>query len=81
MPERLWTLLGRVRTPTHVLHAERTFPFVSESVQRWSRQNDAVSAQQVPGGHCFMQERPEAAAQAVLSALTQSQPAEMSPLP
>ncbi|MBH1987231.1 MAG: alpha/beta hydrolase [Burkholderiales bacterium] len=81
MPDRLWTLLGRVRTPTHVLHAEHTFPFVSESVQRWSRQNDAVSAQQVPGGHCFMQERPEAAAQAVLSALTQSQPAEMSPLP
>jgi len=50
-------------------------------VQRWSRQNDAVSAQQVPGGHCFMQERPEAAAQAVLSALRQAQAAEMSPLP
>jgi pimeloyl-ACP methyl ester carboxylesterase len=71
MPDRLWSLLGRVRTPTHVLHAERTFPFVSESVRRWTQQNDAVSAQQVQGGHCFMQERPRDSAEAVLRFLLQ----------
>ncbi len=63
-PESLWTLLGRVRTPTLVLHARHTFDFVSESVARWQLVNDAVQAHQVEGGHCFMQEHPkETAAQ------------------
>lgn len=61
-PERLWATLGRVRTPTLVLHARHTFPFVSESVARWQLVNDAVEARQVEGGHCFMQERPQEAA-------------------
>lgn len=65
MPDRLWSLLARVRTPVHVLHAEHTFPFVSESAARWTQLNDQVSAQQVPGGHCFMQEHPADAARRV----------------
>lgn len=64
-PDRLWGLLGKVRTPTMVLHAEKTFPFVTESVARWQAINEAVQALQVPGGHCFMQEQPEMAAQQV----------------
>lgn len=64
-PDRLWSLLGRVRTPTLVLHGSDTFPFVSESVARWQSLNEAVQAEQVPGGHCFMQERPEDAARQV----------------
>lgn len=61
-PDRLWGLLGRVRTPTLVLHARKTFPFVAESVARWQDINDAVEARQVEGGHCFMQEHPDTAA-------------------
>lgn len=64
-PDRLWSLLGRVRTPTLVLHASRTFPFVTESVGRWQLVNDAVTAQEVEGGHCFMQEQPARAAELV----------------
>jgi pimeloyl-ACP methyl ester carboxylesterase len=64
-PDRLWSLLGRVRTPTLVLHATHTFPFVTESLQRWQQVNDAVQGQAFKGGHCFMQERPEDAAQCV----------------
>lgn len=64
-PDRLWGLLGKVRTPTMVLYAEKTFPFVTESVARWQAMNDAVQALQVPGGHCFMQEQPDMAAQHV----------------
>lgn len=64
-PDRLWGLLGRVRTPTLVLHAARTFPFITESVDRWRAMNDAVTAQEVPGGHCFMQEHPAATARLV----------------
>lgn len=69
MPDRLWSLLARVRTPVHVLHAKHTFPFVSESVTRWTGLNDHVSAQQVPGGHCFMQEHPADAARLVTAQL------------
>ena len=61
----LTSLLARVRTPVHVLHAEHTFAFVSESVARWTNLNDHVSAEQVAGGHCFMQERPDEAARGV----------------
>lgn len=69
MPDRLWSLLARVRTPVHVLHAEHTFPFVSESVARWSNLNDHVSGEQVRGGHCFMQEHPADAARLVSAQL------------
>lgn len=62
-PDRLWGLLGKVRTPTMVLYAEHTFPFVTESVARWQAINDAVQAAHLPGGHCFMQEHPDMAAQ------------------
>jgi pimeloyl-ACP methyl ester carboxylesterase len=64
-PERLWGRLGRVRVPTLVLHAKHTYPFVSESVARWQLINDAIEAQEVEGGHCFMQERPEEAAEKI----------------
>jgi pimeloyl-ACP methyl ester carboxylesterase len=65
-PERLWNHLGRVRTPTLVLYAQHTFPFVTESVRRWADTNPSVQAQQVPGGHCFMQEAPADTAQRML---------------
>lgn len=61
-PDRLWTLLGRVTTPTLVLHAANSFPFVKEAVVRWQGLNDSVTAQEVQGGHCFMQEEPAQAA-------------------
>jgi pimeloyl-ACP methyl ester carboxylesterase len=68
-PERLWTLLGRVRTPTRVLRAQHTFPFVLEGVRHWQAILPALQVAVQPGGHCFMQEDPEAAAQAVLKGL------------
>jgi pimeloyl-ACP methyl ester carboxylesterase len=69
-PERLWTLLGRVRTPALVLQAQHTFPFVRDGVKRWQLVNPCVTVAIQPGGHCFMQENPASAAQAVLSGLT-----------
>jgi pimeloyl-ACP methyl ester carboxylesterase len=71
-PDRMWTLLGRVRTPTLVLHATRTFPFLKESIARWQMVNGLIQAQQVPGRHCFMQEYPEASAQKVRQFLLES---------
>lgn len=64
-PERLWGSVGRVRAPTLVLHATHTFAFVKEGVSRLALVNPGIEAQEVEGGHCFMQERPALAAEAV----------------
>jgi pimeloyl-ACP methyl ester carboxylesterase len=64
-PARLWSRRGRVRTPTMVLHASRTYPFVAESIARWKMVNDAIQSQQVEGRHCFMQEHPAASARRI----------------
>ncbi|MEW9905538.1 alpha/beta fold hydrolase [Pseudomonas putida] len=68
-PERMWTHLARIQTPTRILYGEHTYPFVPHSVQRLAALNRQVSVQQVPGGHCFMQEDPAAAAEQVVSFL------------
>jgi pimeloyl-ACP methyl ester carboxylesterase len=64
-PQGLWSSLKKVATPTHVLHGERSYPFVGKSVTRLVKKNRWVSAQQVSGGHCFMQEFPEDTAQRI----------------
>jgi len=66
-PARMWPSLAQIRTPTHILHGEQSYPFVAHSVRRLAAINPQVSAQQVPGGHCFMQEDPVAAAEQVLA--------------
>lgn len=68
-PERMWTHLARIQTPTRILYGEHTYPFVPHSVQRLAALNQQVSVQQVAGGHCFMQEDPAAAAEQVMSFL------------
>ncbi|MDH0647663.1 alpha/beta hydrolase [Pseudomonas sp. GD03858] len=68
-PERMWHQLAQIRTPTQILHGERTYPFVPRSVRRLAGLNSHVSVQQVAGGHCFMQEDPAAATQQVLAFL------------
>ncbi|MEA5673373.1 alpha/beta hydrolase [Pseudomonas sp. MH2] len=64
-PARMWPSLQRITTPTLILHGETTYPFVPHSVRRLVALNANVSERQVAGGHCFMQEDPVSAAQAV----------------
>jgi pimeloyl-ACP methyl ester carboxylesterase len=64
-PRRLWRALARVETATLVLLGADTYPFVSQGVARWCAVNHRVSAQRVAGGHCFMQEEPQEAAERV----------------
>ncbi len=68
-PKRMWASLGAINTPTCVLYGEHTYPFVPHSVNRLVLLNRHVSAQQVAGGHCFMQEDPTMAAEQVLAFL------------
>lgn len=64
-PARMWSQLAAIQAPTLVLYGESTYPFVPRSVQRLSAINPKVTARQVPGGHCFMQEDPAMAAEQV----------------
>ncbi|QXH33278.1 alpha/beta fold hydrolase [Pseudomonas muyukensis] len=68
-PERMWRQLTSIQTPTQILYGEHTYPFVPHSAQRLAALNHQVSARQVAGGHCFMQEDPVAAAEQVLAFL------------
>lgn len=61
----LWRRLRQVTTPLLFMHGVDSFPFVAKSAVLWSRHNSNVQAEQVRGGHCFMQQYPEAAAQRV----------------
>ena len=64
-PSGLWSALGKVQTPTLFLYGAKSFPFVLKSAALWAKRNSYVQAEQVVGGHCFMQEYPEATAQRV----------------
>lgn len=64
-PERLWSHLGRVRTPTLALHGAHTMSFVLDGLVRWQLVNEAVTVETVEGGHCFMQEHPAETAERV----------------
>lgn len=70
-PRRLWSSLGRVSTPTQVIHGRRTYPFVARSVARWQAVNGQVCVEVVSGGHCFMQEQPGDSAARVADFLLQ----------
>jgi len=65
----MWARLAAISTPTRILYGEHTYPFVPQSVNRLAGLNPQVSARQVAGGHCFMQEDPAMAAEQVLGFL------------
>jgi pimeloyl-ACP methyl ester carboxylesterase len=71
-PVGLWSALRLVRTPVCVIHATDTFPFVMPSALQWQGMNHHVSVEQAPGGHCFMQEDPDDAAERVRRFLLQA---------
>jgi pimeloyl-ACP methyl ester carboxylesterase len=64
-PRRLWSSLEKVEVPVKVEYGEKSFPFIARSVKRWQGSKPLVQAEQVPGGHCYMQEDPVAAAQRI----------------
>lgn len=68
-PKGLWPALRNAKAPIKVFYGEHTFPFVVRAVSKWQQLNSGVQSQQVPGGHCFMQEHPEQSAARVMAAL------------
>lgn len=59
-PKRLWPAIARLPEYTHILHSTRTYPFVPPAVRRAEKANPHIKLTEVEGGHCFMQETPQA---------------------
>lgn len=64
-PRGLWRSLADIQTPTRLIHGASSYPFVSQSAARLAALNKHVSVETLPGGHCFMQENSQLAAQQV----------------
>lgn len=72
-PRGLWPALRRVSAPTLIAYGRSTMPFVQAGARQAQALNpDAISAQAVDGGHCFMQQHPADTAALVRSHLLQS---------
>lgn len=61
-PVGLWSALRRVNTPTLLLHASDSFPFILPSARQLGASNRQVTVEEFAGNHCFMQCDPDTAA-------------------
>ena len=60
-PRRLWDSLKRMESQCHILMANRSFPFIRQSVNQLDGL-ERYTYERIEGGHCFMQEDPDHAA-------------------
>ncbi|HLV47951.1 MAG TPA: alpha/beta hydrolase [Aliidiomarina sp.] len=65
---RLWKTLARLETPTDIMYGSETYPFLQETMAKLEAL-PTVHIEIVPGGHCFMQEHPEATAERIIKLL------------
>lgn len=69
LPKGMWKALENIGCDTSILMGESSYPFSLKAALTAQRKNTAISCRTVPGGHCFMQQQPECAANDVLTAL------------
>ncbi|MGH8529506.1 MAG: alpha/beta fold hydrolase [Nevskiales bacterium] len=61
-PWNTWRAIRQLQCPVLILHGAQSYPFMAPSIQRAVCANPHIRAENVPGGHCFMHEHPEAVA-------------------
>ena len=64
-----WGYFPKIKVPILYLHGASSYDFFAASARLARKLNPGVVVQTLPGGHCFMQEDPSAAATAVRSFL------------
>ncbi len=67
-----WDALRKISVPVLYLHGASSYDFFPASARRAQKLNPQIRVQTLPGGHCFMQENPAAATQAVRDFLAAS---------
>jgi pimeloyl-ACP methyl ester carboxylesterase len=70
-PLYAWRDLKRVQVPVLLVYGEASYPFFSQTVSRVRAMRPDVQLLPQPGGHCFMQERPQATAEAIAGFLAE----------
>jgi pimeloyl-ACP methyl ester carboxylesterase len=69
-PHNLWRQLAQPCPPITVIYADKSYDFIARAVTKWQSRNAAVNSEIFAGGHCFMQEQPDQAAECVIHALS-----------
>lgn len=69
---RVWASVKRLPVPCHVIVGDRTFPYVDAGIRRACRLNPRITREVMPGGHCFMQEIPQAVGERVVLRLQEA---------
>jgi len=69
LPENLWPAVKSLPGPVSIIMGQDTYPFSLRAGAQARRVNPRIEFSIVPGGHCFMQEYPEDAAELVFSTL------------
>jgi pimeloyl-ACP methyl ester carboxylesterase len=64
-PVYVWRLLRTLRIPVLFLYGDQSYDFFPAAARLARRLNPRVETRTAPGGHCFMLEDPQAAAQAI----------------
>lgn len=65
-----WPLFRRIEVPILFLYGRDSYPFLPWSSRMARRRNRLLTVQRIAGGHCFMQQDPQAAADAVSAFLS-----------
>lgn len=73
VPKNLWAAVEQIRIPCTIYHGDKSYGFIAPSLAEAQRMNPLIHTQQLSGGHCFMQEQPEQAAELVLACLAKRQ--------
>ena len=62
-------VIRQLQIPCHMIRGDRTFPYVKTGLDRACRLNKQVTQETMPGGHCFMQQYPQAVGEQLLQRL------------
>ncbi len=69
---RIWPTVKKLRIPCHVIIGNKTFPYLKAGMERACRINSSITGEVMTGGHCFMQEHPQAVGERVMLRLTEA---------
>lgn len=69
---RIWPSVRKLPVPCHVIIGQQTFPYLKKGLDRACRMNRNITQEVMPGGHCFMQENPQAVGERVVQRLQEA---------
>lgn len=64
-PKNLWREIRAIQKPVAMFYGNKTYPMVLDALPRIHQVNPHYEFIEMPGGHCFMQEQPQATAQEI----------------